>query len=99
MEEERRRKKKSSREREMSCSGRGVARRKKEKEKGLSEITKMPPFYFVFVPNCSILDTASLVHNPNSKPKIDNRALHRLLVPKNIEVRFNNIKQLLRSTT
>jgi len=47
---------------------------------------------FFWGPNCSILDTASLIRNPNSKLRIDNVTLHRLLVPKNIDVRFNNYR-------
>ena len=45
--------------------------------------------YIFFVPNCSILDIASLIRNPNSKLKIDNVTIHRLFLPKNIEVQFN----------
>ena len=59
-----RRKKKSREEREKECQeGRGGHERE-EKERAM---TKMPLLFFI--PNCFIIDTASLIRNPNSKPK------------------------------
>jgi len=53
-------------------------------------MTNMPlPLSFFLVPNCFIFDTASLIRNPNSKPKIDDIILYRLLNPKYRQVRFN----------
>ena len=68
--------------------GLGGCDREKKEGKGVSEITKMP-LPAIFGPSCSILGITSLIHNPNSKPKIDNTTLHQLLIPKNIEIRFN----------
>ena len=63
----------------------------KEEGATCSNYQNAPLLLFIFlVPNCSILDTASPIRNPNSKPKIDNATQNRLLVPKNIEARFNN---------
>ena len=72
--------------RERDVESGGIATGKEEKDgKGLGKITKMPLSLFS-APNCSILDTASLIYNPNSEPKINNTSFHRLLVPKYIYV-------------
>ena len=78
----------------------GGSRASREK-RGVSRANyqNTPPSLYFCVPSLCIFNTASLIRNPNSKPKSDNVALHRLLVPKNIEVRFNNHRLLLRLTT
>ena len=60
-----------------------------ERRKGVGRNYKNAPPSSIFVPKFSIFDTASLICNPNSKPKINNTTFHRLVVPKNIQVRFN----------
>jgi len=65
MEEDRRRKKTGSRERKRDC--RGVTGRWRKK----GGHARVPPYSlsFIFSPGLYIFDTASLIHDPNSKPK------------------------------
>ena len=89
------RKKESRGEREVSGFWWGATGRRR-KEKGLAKLQKCPSSTIFLVPNYSILDTASLIHNTNFKPKIDNVTIHRLLFPKNIEVRFSKYRTISR---
>ena len=59
-------------------------RERGERRKGFGRNYTNTPPSSIFVPNSSILDTASLISNPNSKSKIGNTTFHQLLVPKNI---------------
>jgi len=64
--EDERRKKKSREERERGCQDGGHDREEKEKG-GCAQSLNCPSLFFI--PNYFIIDTASLIRNPNSKPK------------------------------
>ena len=75
---------------ERGMSGQGSREReRRERRKGVGRKYKNVHPSSIFFPNCLILDTASLICNSNSKPKIDNTTFHQLLTPKYIQVRFN----------
>ena len=67
-----------------------MLRKHREEKGGSRDLTKLPlHFSFPFlIQACPILNTASLIHLPNSKSKIDNTTFYRLFVSKYIKVRF-----------
>jgi len=82
----------AERKREGCRVRRGVRRQEEERRGSHINYQNAPPSLFLFflVPSCFIFDTASLIRNSNSEPKIDNMTFNQLRVPKNIEVRFND---------
>ena len=88
--------------------GIGGSRKEEEEQKGVRQNYKnaLLPFFFFFfffffflVSSCFIFGTASLVHIPNSKPKIDHMISRRLIVPNISKFDLIKIELFLRLTT
>jgi len=85
-----RRKKTQQRQREKrGCRHGGLVTGKEEEEERSQENYKNAPPSSIFVPNCSILDTASLIYNLNSKLKLIIRSFIGYSLPRISRFDFN----------
>jgi len=75
----------------MRCLGRGACGRGRRKVDHAFIYQNASPslFLLIFIPNNSIVGAASVILNPNCKPKIDDMTFYWLLVSKNIEAWFH----------